>query len=393
MNTEYSEKNQEKSSEIGMYYRKSADKYGILTVLVLILLAVFAVLMIVFGHRSLRSVNLRYMTKYFDINPFTMDEKYHDIAYAVGGGSEFAFYHDDLAVLGEGKLALYDLAGDLVFRADIEKGTPSVEASGKYLAAFVAGKNTLTWFHSFGKAHETSFSSPISGVAVSENGITAVSFKGKDNDTIVIINDSFEEEAMLTSAKGIIMDMALSSDGKLLYTLSLVGSDGSYLTRLDAWDLKKNELAYTESFSGRKPLAVEVFSDGHFVILLDRLAVFYTENGKKKESVSFSSDIVRYHVSETRLLLLTSDRLMLLERDGKEKASISVGEHILEVKLSEDGICLLAENAVLCYDEKGELLSETAIPSGALELFALRDGSILLCYTSETKRIRTSKRN
>ncbi len=376
-----------------MYYRKSADKYGILTVPLMILLAVFAILMIVFGHRALRPVNLRYMTKYFDINPFTLDEKYHDIAYAVGGGSEFAFYHDDLAVLGEGKLALYDLAGDLVFRTDIEKGTPSAEASGKYLAAFVAGKNTLTWFHSFGKAHETSFSSPISNVTVSANGVTAVCLKEKDGDTVTILNDRFEEVTSLIPEKGIIMDMALSADGKTLYTLSLTGAVGSYLTRLDIWDLKKEEVDYTESFSGRKPLAVEVFSDGRFVVLLDRLAVFYTESGKKKEAVSLASDIIRYHIDGSRLLLLTSDRLTLLERDGKEKCAVAVSEHVLEAKLFEDHIYLLSENAVLLYDEKGELLSEASVPSGALELFVPNDGSILLCYTSETKRIRTSKRN
>ena len=156
MNKDFSEnhfeRSSDKSSDSGIYYAKLADKYRNAKISVYILLAIFAVLMIVFGHDAMRGVHFQYLVKYLDINPMTLDSRYSDISYAVGGGSKFALYHDDLAVLGEGRMALYDLSGDLAFRSDIKKGTISVDSDGKYLAAYVSGEKNLTLFHSFDEA-------------------------------------------------------------------------------------------------------------------------------------------------------------------------------------------------------------------------------------------------
>ncbi len=381
-------KTQENPSENGMYYAKLADKYHVLKFLTLIMLIVFAVFMLFFANDSMRGLHFRYLTKYMEINPMTLDEKYHHISYAVGGGSKFVFYHDDLAVFGEGKLAVYDLAGELKFRDEVAKGILSANASGKYLAVFTPGKPKLSLFHSFGKAWETTFSDPISQVAVSENGMVVVCMKKQNGTSVQVLTDTFEMVSELFLSDGIVMGMAISNDGNALATVSLCGDDGSYYTKFEIWNLKREEIVCSEKLSARTPISV-VYLNGDFCFLLDKVLVFYTENGKKTETINLPSASFRYHTDEEGLLLLTSDRvLMRFASDGTVLFSVNVPRSILALKSERKISYLLTENMLMLYNEKGVCISEIPIESGVLDFFVLGDGSILLCYASETKRIK-----
>ena len=381
----------EKSSENGMYYEKLADKYRIAKFLTLALSVLCILLTVIFSADTFRAVNFRYLTKYFRINPITLDETYHDIAYAVGGGSAFALYHDDLAVLGEGKMALYDLSGDLVYRADIEKGTASADPDGRYLAAYTAGGKRVTFFHSFDTVKEVSFSAPVSKVCVSDTGIAAVCLQETEKTSVILLDEHLKTEKTLTLSEGVVMDMAISDDGKTLSVLTLVGEGASFYTRLDLWNLKSGEIVMTESFSGKKPIATGAFADGGFFAIFSRLAVFLESDGTVKARVPLAVDSVRCDVfGDTLLLLPPSGTLSLLESDGNACFSKNISQTVLSAKCEKSAAYLLTERAVLHYDKKGELLSQTEIPSGALDFFVLNDGSLLLCYASETKRIMPS---
>jgi hypothetical protein len=381
----------EKSSENGMYYEKLADKYRIAKFLTLALLVLCILLTVIFSADAFRAVNFRYLTKYFRINPTTLDKTYHDIAYAVGGGSAFVLYHDDLAVLGEGKMALYDLSGDLVYRSDIEKGTASVDSGGRYLAAYTAGGKRVTFFHSFDTVLERSFSDPVSKVCVSDTGIAAVCLQEREKTSVVLLDEYLKTEKTLTLSEGVMMDMAISDDGKTLSVLTLVGEGASFYTRLDLWNLKSGEIVMTEAFAGKKPIATGAFAGGGFFAIFSRLAVFLEADGTVKARVPLAFDSVRYDVFGDRLLLLTpSGMLSLLESDGNACFSKNISQTVLSMRFEKDTAYLLTERSVLQYDEKGNLLTQTEIPSGVLDFFVLDDGSLLLCYASETKRIMPS---
>ncbi len=378
------------TAEHGMYYLKMANKYRMVKWVAALVLAIFVLLSILFGRSAMRGVEFQYLFKYFDINAATLDTRYHDIAYAVGGGASFALYHDDLAVLGEGKIALYDLGGELRFRDDVAKGSISLEQSETYLAAYVPGKTTLSLFHSFGTVFEMSFSSPITRVALSDSGVSAVCLRSDVGMSIEILDRDGNQTKVLTPKDGIVMDMALSPDGKTLLVLSLSASDGAYQTRADFWDIRKEEIESSETFFGRKPIAAESFKDGHFVVLLDRQIAFFKENGKQENTVSQSSSY-QYDKGSDALLICTAGTAMLFEKDGTMIFSVSLSDAILDMDCTAKTIYLLSENTILCYDKAGEFLSKTPVSSGALDMFALDDGSILLCYATQTKRIRPSE--
>ncbi len=387
-----SEYSNEKLSGNGIYYARLADKYRIAKVFVLIVLSLFLILMILFGNGSMRGVHFRYLVKYLDINPVTMEERYADIAYAVGGGSKFAFYHNDLAVLGEGKMTLYDLAGDMRFRENIEKGNPSVDSSGKYLAAYISGKETLTLFHSFDKAFEISFSAPISKVSVSKEGSFAVCLKENGETAVLVFDDDFEMQQTISQKDGVVIDLAITDDGKTLAILTLFGDDGSYFTKLELWNLKKGEIIHSESFQAKKPITVDFFENERFFLILDRMVCFYAAHGDLVEALTLDFDSFQFDADGNRLLFLTpSGVLALYGSNGKNEFSVSVPYAVLDAKLQGETIYLLTENAIILYRDDGECISKIDIESGVREFFILDDESILLCYATETKRISSAE--
>ncbi len=371
-----------------MYFTKSADNYRIAKILLLILLTLFLILAIVFGNGQMRGVNFRYLVKYLDIGPQNLDARYVDISYAIGGGSAFALYHDDLVVLGEGKLALYDMAGDLRFRETIETGTAAVEAKGKYLAVYVPGKQKLSLFHSFGKAYETSFSLPITQACVSENGMTAVCLKEEHGASIVILDQQFETKTVFSLEDGVIMNAVISENGNKLAVLSLVSKYGTYQTKLELFDLTHKEKIKSEELGAQKPLSAGFFEDGSFYVMLERTLMFYTASGERKNSYTVSESSFQLHCEENSLLLYTTTGdVVLYDSKGTAQAQLDTDLHILDAKADSERILLLSEKEIVIYNQEGELLSRKQIPSGALDFFSLRDNSILVCYASETKRI------
>lgn len=392
MDHKFEENIHEKSSEYGIYYKKLADKYRVAKILVLILLAVFFIFTALFFSQDIRAIHFRYLIKFFDVNPMTLDQQYEDIAYAVGGNSQFALFRDDLAVLGEGMVSLYNLTGDLEYRSSIKNGNLAVDAEGKYLAAYVLGDRTLSLFHSFGKETDLTFSGSISSICISKKGTLAVCLNSQKETTIHCLDSSFELQHILNIKGGAVIDMAISNDGKRLSVLSIDSTDGTYCTHYELWDLKNGELLQTETFPGRKPIATCFFENDRFSLIFDRAIRFCSKDGTVLQTIATPSNPSDYCICENKLLFLSdSDEVIVYQSDGKKQTSFAVPQNILDIKIHEDDVYLLLQNTILIYDNEGNLKETLHIESGVLSFYILDDNSLLLCYASETKRISQTK--
>ncbi len=392
MNRTPKEKNSElpleNASGGGMYYTSLANTYHHAGRVLLILLVCFLVIAFLFAGGSLNVLSFRYLFKYIPYDPSAPDREQAEITYAAGSNARFVLFHDDLAVLGEGKAALYSPLGDLVFRSDIEKGTPALAYAGETLAAYVPGKSLVTFFHSFGKTKEIRFPAPVSSVDLSANGIVAVQTKESSDAVFHILNSRLETETTVSHTDGIVMNTALSPDGKTLAVLSLAGENGAFRTVLSLIETGNGKLVHTEHYTSAKPSALAFFDDGRFFVLLDSALLFYDNDGDRKESFSLAPIPHSYHTDGKNLILLSeSGELSLYKSRGKCLFSKGFGTGILDAKTENDACYLLSETAIFTLDKEGDTISTFNIKSGVLDYFLLRDGSILLCYPTETKQV------
>ncbi len=375
------EASQEKAAQESMYFQKLADTYRIVKIITALFLVIFLLLAILWGSGSMRVTTIRYLFKYIASDPTASADEPLSFPYATGSSARFALFHDDLAVMSEGKMTLYS-GGDIVFRENIETGNASFALSDLYLAVHVSGKYTLSLFHSFGKIDEISFSSPISRVAVSDHGELAV----QTAEGIRILNEKQEEKATITPS-GVVMDMALSRDGRKLLVLSLSGGS-SYRTVLELFDTASSEVIYTETFLGKKPVSSAFFDDGRFFLALDGSLVFYSGNGSKKGTVSLPMTSCKLHADANSLLIYSpAGEVTYYDSNGTCTAMFQAEGVLRAGKTADGNFCLYTQDTLTLYDKTGTVLSTTTIKDSVLDFFLLRDGSILLCSLSEAKQI------
>ncbi len=375
-------------SENRMYYEKLADKYHIIQYIPLAFLAVFSVLAVFFGYRSMQADHFRYLLKSLTDNPVALEEKYEDISYAAGSGVDFALYKDDLAVIGDSKMAIYTLSGDLRFRHSAKSTGEAYAVSEKYIAVYTPGGKGISVYNSFGCVFEETFKVAIRSVSVSDSGRFAVCLKGDTYTQIEVFDLDFEPLASFRTENGVVYDMDMSPNGDKLVVTSLATAGGAYYTELSVWDVSSEKILMTEKIDGKKPIAAGFFEDGRFFVAVQGNIFFYQPNGKKAETVSLNAQ--EYAVvcdGETLSVLRDGVHVSTYSKRGNSEAEFKLSEKAFFLKQRGELYYTVSDLQIAVYDEDGVCLNSFAIASGLLDFFVLADGSLLLCYVSQTDRI------
>ena len=379
-------------SENRMYYEKTADKYHIIQYVPLLFLIVFAVLTVLFGWRSMLGDNFRYLYKALTLNPVSLDAKYEDISYAAGSGVNFALYKDDLAVIGEGKVLVYDLAGDMRFRRSAKNTGAAYAVSEKYLAVYTPGSKGLSVYNSFGSVYEENLKNPIRIVAVSDSGRIAACLKGEEASEIMVLDKDFSEEASFSVGNGVAYDLDFSPNGDRLLITSLATVGGAHYTEISVWDVSSEKLVLTEKIDGKKPISAGFFDDGRFYAAVQGNIFFYQANGKSAGFVSVAaSEYAAVCDGERLAVLRDSQTISLYSKRGDAIADIPLSEKVFSLKCRDGLYYTVSNTRIAVCDEDGGLLSSYAVDSGLLDFFVLADGSILLCYVTGTERVIPSR--
>lgn len=371
-----------------MYYEKLADKYHIIQYLPLLCLVLLTILTVFFGYRSMQGDNFRYLFKTLKDNPVSLDANYEDISYAAGSGVDFTLYKDELAVIGDGRMTLYTLSGDLRFRHNAKSTAAAYAVSEKYIAVYTPGAKGLSVYNSFGCVFEETFKQPVRSVAVSDSGRLAVCLKGEGTTEIEIFDADFEREMSFRLENGVVYDMDLSPNGDKLIVTSLATVGGAYYTELTLWDVSSEKTVASEKIDAKKPISTGFFADGRFYAAVQGNICFYQANGKKAETVSLAAQ--EYAVvcdGETLSVLRNTSHVTTYSKRGNLLAEFSLSESVFSLKYRDGIYYTVSDTRIALYSENGEEIGGCPISSGLIDFFILADGSLLLCYVSETERI------
>ncbi|MBQ3489118.1 MAG: hypothetical protein IJA86_00825 [Clostridia bacterium] len=379
----------EKFSENRMYYEKLADKYHVFRSLTAFLLAIWMVCGAVFAYSMILNDGFRYVHKVLKINPANLDARYHTISYAAGNGASFAFYKDDLAVIGEGKLAVYDLSGDLRFHAQAKHSSKAFAVSDKYLALYSPGEKGFSLYNSFSCVYEHSFPGAIRTAAVSDSGKFAVCFKENEKNTIEVYHKNFKKAFSLSlPAENIIYSLALSPNGDKLAVTTISMKGGIYGSEFTVYDVSSKKMIVKEKADGKKPIAASFFDNGRIFFAAEGILFFYQANGKNAETVTLpSSSYAVFRDGNEISLLCDSSHVYGYSSKGALLTDFPVKERIFDVKVRDGRYYILSDRTVEVYEKDGVRIKTCEIRSGAKDFFVLDDRSLLICYISETKRI------
>lgn len=376
-------------SENRMYYEKLADKYHVICVVLSCFLTVWMILRTILTYGPIQDDALLYLNKILKINPANLDAKYNTISYAAGNGVSFAFYKNDLAVIGEDKITVYDLTGERQFHAQAKNSAKAFAVSDKYLALYSPGEKGLSLYNSFSCVREHTFPGALRAAAVSNSGNLAVCYKENEKNIIEVYQKNFKKEFSLAlDEKKIIYSMALSPNGEKIAVTAISMQNGVYSSEFTVYDVSSGKMIVSEKADGKKPIEASFFDNGRMFFAVEGNLFLYQANGKKTATVSLPSDAYTVFRDGNELsLLFSTKRVCRYTFRGALSSDFELNERAFSLKVRNGVSYVLSDRSVSIYGKDGKILSTCPIRSGVKDFFVLEDGSLLICYISETERI------
>jgi hypothetical protein len=305
------------------------------------------------------------------------------------------FYKGDLAVVGDGRLNLYNIAGSNILSEKIESENAVCDADGKYLLVYTPGEKAVSVFNSFSKLYTCRYDYPVISAHAGDNGAFAVITREENyRSAVYIYNSNFKSVYTWRSNERYAVSSAVSPNGKNAAVLSYAQSGGTYSRELTVRNISKDEVRLTVQSEGGIPIKVGFFASGEMYCLYADGIDFYTNGFKEKESKAFSDGIQLFKVFSDGIMIVTGKTradsvITYYGEDGEIKFTKSFQYSVLDAKIVDDNIYLLTDGAIYRFDEDG--LARAEAESGASEMFVFDDGNVMLCYEANTKLIKKDK--
>jgi hypothetical protein len=375
-----------------VYYEKIADYYKLIKYGMLVILAGFVLVVCIFCNRDLRPENFRYLFKYIDVDPVATSANYKDIYYNSNKNTHFAFYKGDLAVVGDGRLNLYNIAGSNILSEKLDGENSICDADGKYLLTYEPGGKTVSVFNSFSKLYTLNYDYPVISAYAGDNGSFAVITREDGyRSAVYIYNSTFKSIYTWRSNERYAASAAISPNGKNAAVISYSQAGGTYSRELTVRNVSKDKSVLTVSSEGAIPVKVGFFSRGELYCLYSDGITFYNKDFEEKNTVHFDGSVQLFKTFSDGIILVTGKTkadsvITYYGREGEIKFTKSFQYSVLDAKIIDDNIYLLTDGAVYRYDKDG--LAKADAEDGADKMFVFDDGNVMLCYEASTKLVK-----
>lgn len=374
-----------------IYYEKIADFYKVIRHFLLAFLAVFVAAVIIFCNQDLRAENFRYLFKYIDVDPISSSANYKDIYYDSNENTVFTFYKGDLAVIGDGKLKLYNIAGNNILDEKLETENALCASEGKYLVTYYPGENSVSVFNSFSKLYTVNYDYPVMYASAGDNGSFAVITRSKEyRSAVYIYNSSFKSVYSWLSNEKYALSAAVSPNGKKVAVLTYSQYNGTYLREITVRDISSDTQELSADSVGGMPIKIGFFDNSNMYAIYADGVTFYNDDFDETASASWEDPIQFYRTFDDGILIITGEtkanaKIHYYDTKGNEKLTENFQFSVLDCDVLDDTIYLLTTSAIYKYDGEDVLCAE--IPNGADRIFLFDDGNVLVCYNDGTRLI------
>ncbi len=373
------------------YYAKVSTGYRNVKLILVILLTAVVAIALVLGADNFTYSNLRYLLRNFGEANSGDTERAAYVEFHGADGTGLGIYGGKLAVAGTDSVSLFRMSGKKIYEISTELSDPVVTCGGKYFFVWKCGDSDVSVFNAVSRVRDLSADGPIYSVSADAQGSFAVLYKDRVYNCAIAVYDSdLQKTATKNMPHDNAVDIALSYDGGMLYTISFTAKDGDYLAKLDFSDINSGTVAHTYTYSGEFPLKVGAFADGGCYAVTDRSVYVYSREGELLCGESTGNSVYRVFSDDSHVCIVTAGKgssgfVTVISKTGEVVASISVDGAVIDGCIAEDGLFLLSSSIVLVSLEDGSKQLISRAPN-AIEL--LCDGDAVYCvYTGKAELI------
>lgn len=294
-----------------------------------------------------------YITSYSENRPETLN--YSEPM----SNQDFTVFKNGLAVASDSELKFFTSTGRVTMALGSEYTNPKIVCSDRSALVYDQGRRSFSIYNSFIQIYSETLDYPISTAYMAKDGSFAIVTKSNSYTSLVRIYSADLQFKTEYSKNDYVLSAELSSNGKYAAIMSFDVSDGESIANLNV--LKKSN---NGRYSSHSSVSVK---------------------GVMPYKCSF--------ISDDRLALFCSDRVLIYDLKGNNKNDFIYPSSLSHLSIDDSGFAMIfkgenisGNNTVAVFDNNGHVTYSDNI-KGNISDIAYKNGYLYLLCDSEAVRI------
>lgn len=354
-----------KNEYTSSYYKKSVVWAKISRYVTTLLFLIFLICCIVIFRDDINAENIRLLAKYITLNTGSSTLYNSDFSVSAGENCDFYMLNDNLAIVKNNNISLYDLSGQKLFSYDYSYSSPAVTLGNRNILVYDISGNELSVFNSFSKIKTIKSDGGITSAYSNEKGTVIVSGESAYRSSLTVYNSNYNKVYNLLSSDSYITSASISHDGKNVLCTFAEANEGSFDCSVNIYDIseKSTKPKYSARISNELPIKVDFTDDKSTIYAItDSNIHFYTPTLQNKATYKFNqSKVENYYVcddfiiiTEKNNLVGNSVKIIGITYDAKTLFEFNVHDEVSDIAIGDDTFYALGNNHVFQFLKDGD---------------------------------------
>lgn len=386
----------EKKPQTNSYFLVLSSRFRIAKYITICILVVFLLATTILFRDEITIENLRYLIKDFEIGDNINIYSTDTIPYDLDTQVDLELYKGDIVIAASSYFYLCDLQGNKRLSETSTFTNPVVLTSDKYLMVYGLSEYTYTLYNTFSKLHSETFEYPITGAALSDNGMYAIVTRSAEYRSVIYLYDeNFKHIGSVYKDKYVI-DVEFNHDGSELLITSVYSKNGNYCTEIVNYVPFSENASSSTEVEGSMVFKSGYNSDGGYSIIYDNKIQFYDSEFVLRNTYEYPVGLVPIttEISKEYTIISYSENIVgdntnvvLFNAGGEIVLSVDIEGQTKQIK-SIDGFLYILLDGEICRvnianGEKKFYKTER----NAIELLVVDEKTLMACFSDHTSRI------
>lgn len=286
-------------------------------------------------------------------------------------------------VLSDTNITAYSSSGKIIIDELHGFSNPIISVAGTRALVFDQGGKSLYIYNLSGRIHQLDTEAEIINASISEDGQFAVSTHSNSHTSVVTVYDEdFEVIYTFNSAKEIVNNVLVNTDGDMLAVSTFDVISGQYISKVRIFEFDSAKELHT--FDVGNSLVIKMGNTGDGIsIITDEKYTYLDWSDFSTSSIGVDGEINSFKNNSEGVLLTVNrpnDRsdntIFLISEDGEKVSNFKISDSITDIEYYDGRVYSLCNTTIKIYDKNGKILRSGACGFGTKNIVVTSSDSV-----------------
>ncbi len=351
------------NNKISNYYNNSSFAVKLIRYFVTFAFILFLLSCILIFRKDITIENIQLLTKYMSLTEYASHTYEDEFSITASDSSDITMLRDNLAIVGNNNISLYELSGQKLFSYNYSFSSPAFVSDDRNILVYDIQGSELTIFNSFSRVFSQKYPYSVKCADINDSGFAVVSNEKTYRSSLLVYNSSYKEVFKWLSADNYITAIVLSDSGRNVVATTTSSSEGSYNSNIKIFSTNSSDAVHTAHLGDELPLSVG-YSDNELAIyvITDSSIKFFDSNLNEISVYKFNQSKIEKYYDDESLIVLTernnlsgnSMSLIGLTKNGDDAFNLNVRDEIVDISIGKNKIFALGEHSVFEFSKNAD---------------------------------------